>query len=243
VALIKVEPHLALLRIQRPEVRNAFDNRTLVEMRNAIRTALSEGVAVIALAGDAGTFCAGSDLKAYAAGDDEYRAEHTRLAQDVMNDLEAAGALTLALVEGFCLGGGLELALACDLRIAVQSSTWGFPEVTLGVIPSGGGTQRIGRYVGLGRAKQLILLGERIDAAEACRLGLANWMAADFEGALNRAQGLAHRVHGFTGAAVPVLKELVTQSFDLSLEDGLTRERDAEAALTAVAPNTLEFDS
>jgi len=233
VTVENLESNLRLVTIDRPHVRNALDNTTLEELIEAVAADQGAPSRVLAFAGTGGTFSAGSDLKAAAAGDRDYHEHHTLLGQQLMNAIESAPALTVALVSGYCLGGGLELALACDLRIAAASSTWGFPEITLGAVPSFGGTQRIGRYVGLGRAKQLVLLADRFDASEAHRLGIANWVVSDLSAAVEHARLLAQRVDGFDGHALPALKRLVASSFDTTLTDGLAREREAEACLEA----------
>src|SRR5690606_31784171 len=123
-----------------------------------------------------------SDVKALRANDAEYQRVHTELGQRLFSEIESAPLLTVALVEGYCLGGGVELALACDVRVAVADSVWGFPEVTIGAIPAWGGTQRLPRYVGLGRAKRLLLVGDR-HRADALADGLVDDVCADLAAA------------------------------------------------------------
>jgi enoyl-CoA hydratase/carnithine racemase len=218
-------------RLARPRVRNAVDNATLQQLGRALDEALASGARALIIEGAAGTFCSGSDLKALAANDEAYRREHTRLGQAVFSAIERAPVLSIALVEGYCLGGGFELALACDLRFAVAGSTWGFPEVTIGGIPAWGGTQRLPRYVGLARAKQLLLTGQRLKAEELASWGVLNGVFPDRESAVTAAIALGEKAATAPASAFALIKQLTLASFDLSLPMGNWAEALAEDAI------------
>src|SRR5262249_44465227 len=131
----------------------------------------------------------------------------------------------IAMIDGFCLGGGCELALACDLRIASTRSRFGQPEVKLGIIPGGGGTQRLPRLIGPGPAMRLILTGAIVDADEARRIGLVDEVVAP-DGLEERTRELAATIAANSPVAVQLAKQAVRASFELPLRDGLAQERD-----------------
>ena len=151
-----------LMRINRPSVRNALNDDALNAISAILDSVERDGIRAIIVRGAGGTFCAGSDLKEMKRGV-AYRREHTTLGQQLYSRLERCPALTIALVEGYALGGGVELSLACDVRFALADSVWGFPEVTFGAVPSWGGTQRLPRYVGL-RDRQTVATHRRARA-------------------------------------------------------------------------------
>ena len=123
-------------------------------------------------------FCAGSDLKALVDYDLKEKVRHTRLFQKAMAAVDEAPCATIAAIEGFCLGGGLELALGCDRRIASEEAVFGFPEITVGAPPTGGGTLRAPRAIGLARAREMLIFAERIDATTAKGIGLISQTCA-----------------------------------------------------------------
>ena len=167
---------VAVVTVNRPDALNALDAPTLTELRDRLReTADDPEVRVVVLtgAGDR-AFVAGADIKYMSAlGVDEAR-EWGRLGQEAGRLLETMPKPTIAAINGFALGGGCELALACDFRYASTGAKLGQPEVNLGIIPGWGGTQRLSRAVGIGLAKELILTGRMVDADEALRIGLVN---------------------------------------------------------------------
>jgi enoyl-CoA hydratase len=170
---VRIEEGVATLTINRERRRNALDDATLHRLREALGRASAPDVGCIVLAG-AGTkaFSAGSDLKALADLGYEQRLAHTALGQEIADLIERHPRPVIAAIEGYCLGGGLEMALACDLRIAGGGAVLGLPEVTINALPSWGGTARLPRIVGLGRAREMILLGRTLDAATALAWGL-----------------------------------------------------------------------
>jgi enoyl-CoA hydratase/carnithine racemase len=177
--------------IQREARRNALDDATLEALLGAVTGAPAAGAGAIVLTG-AGTtaFSAGSDIKELAGQTLAERIAHTDLGHRVADAIEGSPAVAIAAIEGYCLGGGLELALACDLRIVGEGAVLGLPEVQINALPSWGGTFRLARVVGLGRAKDLVLVGRRLDAPTAVAYGLAGELVPA-GAALDRARAIA----------------------------------------------------
>jgi len=179
--LLEVEGKIAFVTLNRPKARNAFNRGVLdglYEAANHIQSDPSIDVAIITGAGDQ-AFCAGIDLKMFAAGEDLTGGrklhdgfEYIQLYRNCFTAYERLPIPVIAAIQGYCLGAGLELALGCDIRLADETAVFSLPEVQLGIIPDGGGTQRLPKIVGVGKAKELIYTGRRIDAQEALRIGL-----------------------------------------------------------------------
>jgi enoyl-CoA hydratase len=203
-----------LLRINRPSTRNALNNDALHAISAVLDDVDRDGIRAIIVRGEGGTFCSGSDLKEMKRGV-EYRREHTTLGQRVYSRLERSPALTIALVEGYALGGGAELALACDVRLALPDSVWGFPEVTFGGIPAWGGTQRLPRYVGLGTAKRLLLTGERARARDLVHTGFVDGIYETVDELEAAAHELAERVATYPAGPFSLIKQLALASYDV----------------------------
>jgi enoyl-CoA hydratase len=165
---------VALLTIDRPEALNALDASTLTDLRERLLSLRDDSAtrAVVVTGAGERAFAAGADIKSMSELDPDAAKAWGELGQNVAQLLEASPAPTIAAVNGFALGGGCELALACDIRYASASAKLGQPEINLGIIPGWGGTQRLARVCGLGVAKDLILTGRIVDAEEALRLGL-----------------------------------------------------------------------
>jgi enoyl-CoA hydratase/carnithine racemase len=217
------------LRIDRPERRNALDGATVARLRGELADAAADpSVRALVLSGGGYTaFCAGQDIKELAALDRPGRIAAHAAGQSLMDEIEAHPCLVVAAIEGFCLGGGLELALACDARIAGEGATFGLPEVGRDLLPTWGGHHRLSRVVGLGRAKEIVLLGRRLDSAEALACGLLA-EAVPAEQALDRALAVAAAaVEGSSRATLARSKALVTAGF--TADPRTAREADAAA--------------
>jgi enoyl-CoA hydratase/carnithine racemase len=214
---------VGIVRLDRPEARNALSPGLMAELAAAIEAFDSdEGVHCIVLAGSEEVFAAGADIKAMAE----------RTFQEVLNAstmpfwqrIAACRTPLIAAVSGFALGGGCELALLCDMIVASETAEFGQPEITLGIIPGGGGTQRLARILGKQRAMELVLSGRRIDAAEAYRLGVVNRVTARDKW-LDEAVELAQVVARRPPLAVRLGKQAVLAADEMPLAAGLAHER------------------
>lgn len=230
--IVEIEDRIALLTFSRPEVLNALNRSTLNELERVLeelRSSSEADVLILTGAGDR-SFVAGADIGELA--DLDPLAAH-RLAlrgQALFRSIEAFPKPVLAAVNGFCLGGGLELAMACHMRMASEKARFGQPEVQLGLIPGYGGTQRLARLVGRGRALELILSGRTIDAAEASRIGLVNRVVPAAE-VISSCRELAREIGANGPLAVRLCLEAVRNGLEMPLSEALSYE----AALFALA--------
>ncbi len=224
---LAIDGRVATVTVDRPEARNALDGDTVTELHRALEDARQARVGVLVLtgAGDK-AFVSGADINAIRARtrDDALASINSRL----MSAVEAHEAVTIAAVNGYALGGGCELALACDLRIAAENAVFGLPEPTLGIIPGAGGTQRLPRIVGMGRAKEMILTGARWDARQALAAGLVSEVVAPSD-LLPAARHLADRVLALGPLAVRLAKLALNASMQMPLFAGLVYESTAQA--------------
>jgi enoyl-CoA hydratase/carnithine racemase len=219
---------IAYITLNRPEALNALDPDTMKELSQALIDFRDDSqllVAIITGAGERG-FCAGADIKTMLPWLAEMRGEWWRFPPTIMRGLELWKPL-IAAVNGLALGGGFELVLACDIRIAAENAAFGVPEVTLGLIPGWGGTQRIPRNLPWAIAAQLLFTGKRIDAQEAYRLGLVNKVVPLPE-LLPTATEWAQQLCQLPPLAVRAAKEAMTRGMQMSLEEGLSLEQKLE---------------
>ncbi len=218
-----VDEGVALCRLDRPEARNALSPELMEELATAVeRFDADRGVRCIVIAGSDEAFASGADIAALRERSFEESLRHPAAA--FWRRLAACRTPLVAAVSGFALGGGCELALLCDLIVASETTQLGQPEITLGIIPGGGGTQRLARVIGKQRAMDLVLTGRRIDAAEAHRLGIVNEVAPR-DGWLERALELAKRVATGPPIAVRLAKQAVLAAEETALSAGLEHER------------------
>jgi enoyl-CoA hydratase len=216
---------IAYLTLNRPKVLNALNKATWEDLRAAFEDARDDaevrGV-ILTGAGDK-AFIAGADISELATAGAVQAEESSRSGQDVLNLVENLGKPVIAAVNGFALGGGCETAMACTIRVAAEHAKFGQPEVKLGVLPGGGGTQRLPRLVGKGRALQLILTGEMISAQEAYRIGLVNEVvpAADL---ITRAETILKQIFSNAPLAVKFSLEAVNKGSETSQSEGLALE-------------------
>jgi enoyl-CoA hydratase/carnithine racemase len=219
-----VDEHgVGLIRLDRPEARNALS----AEMREEIATALErfdaeDGVRCAVIAGSEKFFAAGADIKAMA--ERPLEAPPDPAGMRFWERLAAVEIPTIAAVSGYALGGGCELALACDMIVASERARFGQPEIMLGIIPGGGGTQRLARTIGKQRAMEYVLTGRPFDAATAAEWGLVNRVAPEGEW-LDAALKLARDVAARAPLAVRLAKRAVLAAADTPLAEGLRRER------------------
>ncbi|MBX3140795.1 MAG: enoyl-CoA hydratase/isomerase family protein [Trueperaceae bacterium] len=221
----EVDGEVAIVTIDRQEALNALDQDVLFELGLVFELAAADSaVRALVLTGAGRAFVAGADIAALRELGDAFAGRETSLGgQEVANTLASLPFPTVAAINGFALGGGLELALAADLRVAATSARLGLPEVGLGLIPGFGGTQRLPRLIGVGRALDLILTGRHVQAEEALQLGLVNRVADD---ALATAVALARQAARNAPIALGLAKEAVFRGLDVTLQQGLEVEAD-----------------
>src|SRR5882724_840590 len=225
VVLYEVKGPTAYITMNRPKVMNALNQRTFAALRAALEMAQKDpAVRGVILTGSGDkAFIAGEDIGELSGVSAVEAADFTKSGQAVLDFLENLGKPVIAAVNGFALGGGCETAMACTLRLAVESAKFGQPEVKLGIIPGAGGTQRLPRLVGKGRALQLILSGEMISAQEAYRIGLVNEVvpAADL---IARAEAILKQIFANAPLAVRYSLEAVNKGLETSQTEGLALE-------------------
>jgi enoyl-CoA hydratase/carnithine racemase len=229
--LLEKKNAIAYVTVNRPKVLNALNAATIDELRAVFHELKhDDSIRVVILTG-AGekAFVAGADIGELAKQDPVSGKEMALRGQNVLNLIENLGKPVIACINGFALGGGCELALACTMRLASDNARLGQPEVKLGIIPGYGGSQRLPRLVGKGRAMQMVLAGEMISAQEAHRIGLVNEVTAAAE-LIPRAEAIAAKIIANAPLAVQYAMEAVNKGMEMTLAEGLF----LEAALFAV---------
>ncbi|ASN06834.1 enoyl-CoA hydratase/isomerase family protein [Virgibacillus necropolis] len=228
--LLEKEGEMGLVKINRPEVRNALDPNTVEEIVNAVKIHEQDeevGVIVFTGAGD----------KSFAAGADIRRLQERKTLDallpgmsDAYREIESCNKATIAAINGFALGGGCELAMACDIRIAADHAKIGLPELNLSIIPGAGGTQRLARIIGKGRALDMILTGEMLTADQAETFGLVS-QAVPLEQLWQAVKNKVDKVLAKGPLAVRMAKLTVNRGFDLDMDTALMMEKMAQAIL------------
>jgi len=213
---------IAYVTVNRPKVLNALNMATMEDLRHAFTDIKNDAAirAVILTGSGEKAFIAGADIGELAKNDAVTAKEYTHRGQSVLDLIEKLGKPVIACINGFALGGGCEIALACTMRLASESAKLGQPEVKLGIIPGYGGTQRLPRLVGKGVAMQLVLSGEIISAQEALRIGLVNEVVAAAE-LIPRAEAIAQKIIANAPLAVQYAMEAVNHGMDMTLAEGL----------------------
>ncbi|MCX8173744.1 MAG: enoyl-CoA hydratase-related protein [Thermoplasmata archaeon] len=220
-----------VIAINRPEKLNALSGELLKELECAFYEVCDDGsTGVLVITGTGKAFVAGADIGEMKGFGSIEAEQYSLQGQRVFGMLEKMEIPVIAAINGYALGGGLELALSCDFRIASENAMIGLPEITLGLVPGFGGTQKLARIVGIARAKQMVMLGERISAAEACHIGLVHRVvkAEDLE---KEVDALAAKLLGLGRVALKTAKYLINASADLPLAEGLNMEARAFALL------------
>jgi enoyl-CoA hydratase len=224
--LVERRDRVCIVTINRPEKRNALNIQTREEgarVLEELRDDESVGVVVFTGAGDK-AFIAGADIAEF-AGRTALTQRDVMMGRSLFTAIDTFPKPVIAMINGYCLGGGCELALACDIRISSDTASFGQPEINLGIIPGGGGTQRLTRLVGEGKAMELILTGDIINAQAAYALGLVNMVvpAADLEA---KTMEIANRIAEKSPVALRMAKEAVKLASRSNLDEGLRREVD-----------------
>ena len=235
--LFETKNSIAYVTVNRPDKLNALNMATMEELRTAFHSIKNDNAVRVVLLNGSGekAFIAGADIGELAQNDAVSAKEYTHRGQSVLNLIENLGKPVIACINGFALGGGCEIALACTMRLASENAKLGQPEVKLGIIPGYGGTQRLPRLVGKGIAMQLLLAGEMITAQEALRIGLVNEVTASSD-LIARAEAIAQKIIANAPLAVQYTMEAVNKGMDVPLAEGLY----LEATLFAVASATQD---
>ncbi len=222
----------ACVTLNRPEAINAINGAVRDQLTSALQRANADPeirVVLLTGAGERG-FCAGADVTEFTPPDSLFDVRDGKHGAQWIDALADSPKPTIAAIHGYCLGGGLEMALACDFRVAAEGAVFALPEVSLGIIPGAGGTQRLPRVVGTGHALSMILTGSRIDAVRALQIGLIGELVPleDLESA---GLALAARISELAPRAVSAAKEAVLRGIDMPLHDGLRLEADLSTLL------------
>lgn len=211
------------IKLNRPEKRNAINQQVVMDVQQCFfEVATQRSVQVVLLSGEGKGFSAGTDLTSFQAGN-ELQTDIRRFVrrfQNAFTEIELLEKTVIALIHGFCYGAALEMVLACDMRICTPDATFNIPEVNMGIVPDGGGSQRLPRVVGLGRAKELILTGKTIDAQKADKWGLVNEIVK-LEDLEKTGISWAKEIMNNGLVGVGLAKRNVDMSMNMSMADGL----------------------
>jgi enoyl-CoA hydratase len=223
--LIEKKNSIAYVTVNRPKVLNALNMATMEDLRRAFHDIKQDSAIRVVIMSGSGekAFIAGADIGELAKNDAVAAKEYTHRGQSVLNLIENLGKPVIACINGFALGGGCEIAMACTMRLASENAKFGQPEVKLGIIPGYGGTQRLPRLVGKGIAMQLVLAGEMITAQEAHRIGLVNEVVAAAD-LVPRAEAIAQKIIANAPLAVQWAMEAVNKGMEMTLSEGLYLE-------------------
>lgn len=218
--IFEKEESIAVITFNRPEAMNALNNQTRAEFRQAIdEVAADDSIKVLILTGSGKSFVAGSDIKEFNSTT-PYAAHNIVRLGEMVEKLEKP---VIAAVNGFCLGGGCEIAMGCDIIIASEKAKFGQTEINIGIIPGGGGTQRLQRLIGVCRAKELIFTGDIIRADEADRIGLVN-RVVPMDELMDAAREVAAKIATKSSAALKLAKTAINRGMQTNLESGLKYE-------------------
>jgi len=230
--ITEIVDKIAILKINRPEVLNAVNTETILEIESAMKEFNEDkDVRVIIITGEGKSFVSGSDISRLAQMDSLMAREYSQIGQRVLDFIENMEKPVIAAVNGYALGSGCEIAMACDIRIASEKAKFGQPEVKLGLIPGHAGTQRLARLVGIGKAKELIFTGDLIDAQEAYRIGLVN-KVVPAETLIEEAINLAKKIIENAGPnAVSISKTVLNRGIDANLKTANSYETEAFSIL------------
>jgi enoyl-CoA hydratase len=226
------------ITINRPQALNALNQETLIELHSAILECYQkkEVKGIIITGGGDKAFVAGADIKEIAAIPTEKALEFSKRGQDLFKMIEDCPKPVIAIINGFALGGGCELAMACHLRIATENAKFGLPEVSLGIIPGYGGTQRLAQLVGRGKAMELAMTGDMISASEAKELGLVNHVVTTKEEANTLTEKIMNKIFSKGPLAISALIKSVNAGYSQETEGYL-----AEAKNFAALTSTKDF--
>jgi len=232
VVRYEAQDGVALITLDRPDVLNAMNNQMRTELFEIFtRLRMDESVKVVVVTGGGDrAFSAGADIREFLEPPTPTHFRESRKRLDFRSEMDRCPQPIIAAIRGFALGGGLEFALACDIRVAAEDAQLGLTEINLAIIPGGGGTQRLPRLVGRGKALEMILTGMRVPAAEALRIGLVERVVPVSE-LMPAAQGLARDIAAKAPIALRYAKEALVSGLGLPLQDGIRLENDLATLL------------
>ncbi|KEF37686.1 short chain enoyl-CoA hydratase [Schinkia azotoformans MEV2011] len=228
--LMERQNNIVIITLNRPEAANAFSRQMLFELQDILSEIKYNPIirtVIITGSGDK-VFCAGADLKERSKMTNIEVKQTVSLIRQVINDVEQLPMPVIAAINGAALGGGLELALACDIRVTADTATVGLTETSLAIIPGAGGTQRLPRLIGLGKAKELIYTAQRINSYEALDIGIVEYVVPAEE-LLNKAKAIANRIAENGPIAVGQAKLAINKGMEVDLQTGLQIEQMAYA--------------
>lgn len=229
--IVETDGNIGILKINRPDVLNAVNIETILEIEQAmIDFQKNDSIAVVMITGEGKSFVSGSDIARLAEMDSLGARDYSKIGQRVLSYIENMEKPVIAAVNGYALGSGCELAMACDIRVASDKAKFGQPEVKLGLIPGHAGTQRLARIVGVGKAKELIFTGEIIDAQEAFRIGLVNKVVTS-DGLIEEAKQIAGNIASVGATAVHFAKTVINRGIDTNLKTANSYEMEAFSIL------------
>ncbi len=223
---LELEDHILVVTMNRPKALNALNNQTLDELQEVTKMiAEDDDVYGVIITGEGRGFVAGADIVQMKPYKSEEGRTYAGYAQDTFNKIEALDKPVIAAVNGFALGGGCELALSCDIRIASEKAVFGQPEVTLGIMPCFGGTQRLPRLIGTGLAKEMIYTGRQVKVEEAKQFGLVNKVVAAEE-LIDTAKAMMKDILKVSPIGIKYAKIAINKGADMDLKNGLELEKD-----------------
>ena len=229
--IVETAEKIGIVKINRPDVLNAVNIETMLELEKVIHGFNeNKDIFVIIITGEGKSFVSGSDIAKLVEMDSLKAREYSQTGQRVLSFIENMEKPVIAAVNGYALGSGCELAMACDIRIASEKAKFGQPEVKLGLIPGHAGTQRLARIVGVGKAKELIFTGELIDAQEALRIGLVNKVVAP-DALIEETKVIAKKIIEVGPTAVRLAKTVINRGIDANLTTANSYETEAFSIL------------
>ena len=229
--IVETVEKIGIIKFNRPDVLNAVNVETIFELEKALHEFDdNKNVLVIILTGEGKSFVSGSDISKLAEMDSLAAREYSQIGQRALSYIGNMEKPVIAAVNGYALGSGCEIAMACDIRIASEKAKFGQPEVKLGLIPGHAGTQRLARIVGIAKAKELIFTGDTIDALEAHRIGLANKVVTP-DTLMQEARALANKIIEVGPTAVKFAKTVINRGIDANLTTATSYEMEAFSIL------------
>ncbi len=222
--LLKQQDHIATITFNKPEVLNALSIGDLEKLDQIVDALIADKTCkVIIITGTGRGFVSGADIRELKEASQEHSRAYARTAKRVYRKLEVGRPTTIAAINGYALGGGCELALACDIRIAAESAKIGLVEASIGTVSGSGGTQRLPRIVGLANAKEMFATAEKVPAARAEKIGLVNHVVPDAK-LMDYAYEMAAKIAANSTTAIAYAKQLMTDGLEMDLEKGMEME-------------------